>query len=247
MDLILRQTDGPILTLTFNRPEKQNALTREMYQALADAINEANGDFGIRAIILSTSSAHFTAGNDLFDFLNEPPLEPGSPVMNFLEAIHSFAKPVLAAVSGNAIGIGTTMLLHCDIVVADSSAKFVMPFVNLGLVPEAGASLLFPRLVGHQAASKVFLTGDGFDAKTAKEFGLIAEISETPLEKVREYAEKIAAQPPNAIIQTKALLKSELHEKVAAVMRAEGELFQMALQSDEAREAFMNFLAKRSK
>jgi len=247
MDLILRQTDGPILTLTFNRPEKQNALTREMYQALANAINEANGDFGIRAIILSTSSAHFTAGNDLFDFLNEPPLEPGSPVMNFLEAIHSFAKPVLAAVSGNAIGIGTTMLLHCDIVVADSSAKFVMPFVNLGLVPEAGASLLFPRLVGHQAASKVFLTGEGFDAKTAKEFGLIAEISETPLEKVREYAEKIAAQPPNAIIQTKALLKSELHEKVAAVMRAEGELFQMALQSDEAREAFMNFLAKRGK
>ena len=247
MDLILRQTDGPILTLTFNRPEKQNALTREMYQALADAINEANGDFGIRAIILSTSSAHFTAGNDLFDFLNEPPLEPGSPVMNFLEAIHNFAKPVLAAVSGNAIGIGTTMLLHCDIVVADSSAKFVMPFVNLGLVPEAGASLLFPRLVGHQAASKVFLSGEGFDAKTAKEFGLIAEISETPLEKVREYAEKIAAQPPNAIIQTKALLKSELHEKVAAVMRAEGELFQMALQSDEAREAFMNFLAKRGK
>ncbi len=247
MDLILRQTDGPILTLTFNRPEKQNALTREMYQALADAINEANGDFGIRAIILSTSSAHFTAGNDLFDFLNEPPLEPGSPVMNFLEAIHNFAKPVLAAVSGNAIGIGTTMLLHCDIVVADSSSNFVMPFVNLGLVPEAGASLLFPRLVGHQAASKVFLTGEGFDAKTAKEFGLIAEISESPLERVREYAEKIAAQPPNAIIQTKALLKSELHEKVAAVMRAEGELFQMALQSDEAREAFMNFLAKRGK
>ena len=247
MDLILRQTDGPILTLTFNRPEKQNALTREMYQALADAINEANGDFGIRAIILSTSSAHFTAGNDLFDFLNEPPLEPGSPVMNFLEAIHNFAKPVLAAVKGNAIGIGTTMLLHCDIVVADSSAKFVMPFVNLGLVPEAGASLLFPRLVGHQAASKVFLTGEGFDARMAMEFGLIAEISETPLERVREYAEKIAAQPPNAIIQTKALLKSELHEKVAAVMRAEGELFQMALQSDEAREAFMNFLAKRSK
>jgi len=247
MDLILRQTDGPILTLTFNRPEKQNALTREMYQALADAINEANGDFGIRALILSTSSAHFTAGNDLFDFLNEPPLEPGSPVMNFLEAIHNFAKPVLAAVKGNAIGIGTTMLLHCDIVVADSSAKFVMPFVNLGLVPEAGASLLFPRLVGHQAASKVFLTGEGFDASAAKEFGLIAEISEKPLEKVREYAEKIAAQPPNAIIQTKALLKSELHEKVAAVMRAEGELFQMALQSDEAREAFMNFLAKRGK
>jgi enoyl-CoA hydratase/carnithine racemase len=247
VELILRETDGPILTLTFNRPEKQNALTRDMYQSLANAINDAQGDFGIRAVILTSSSANFTAGNDLFDFLNAPPLEPGSPVMNFLEAIHNFSKPLLAAVTGNAIGIGTTMLFHCDLVVADNSAKFSMPFVNLGLVPEAGSSLLFPRLVGHQIASKVFLTGESFNATEAKDFGLIAEISDKPQEAILDYAKQIATQPPNAVIQTKALLKSELHEKVSAVMKAEGELFQMALQSDEAREAFMNFMSKRSK
>ena len=247
MELILRETDGPILTLTFNRPEKQNALTRDMYQSLANSINDAQGDFGIRAVILTSSSANFTAGNDLFDFLNAPPLEPGSPVTNFLEAIHNFSKPLLAAVTGNAIGIGTTMLFHCDLVVADNSAKFSMPFVNLGLVPEAGSSLLFPRLVGHQIASKVFLTGESFNATEAKDFGLIAEISDKPQEAILDYAKQIATQPPNAVIQTKALLKSELHEKVSAVMKAEGELFQMALQSDEAREAFMNFMSKRSK
>jgi enoyl-CoA hydratase/carnithine racemase len=247
VELILRETDGPILTLTFNRPEKQNALTRDMYQSLANAINDAQGDFGIRAVIITSSSANFTAGNDLFDFLNAPPLEPGSPVMNFLEAIHNFSKPLLAAVTGNAIGIGTTMLFHCDLVIADNSAKFSMPFVNLGLVPEAGSSLLFPRLVGHQIASKVFLTGESFNATEAKEFGLIAEISDKPQEAILNYAKQIATQPPNAVIQTKALLKSELHEKVSAVMKAEGELFQMALQSDEAREAFLNFMSKRSK
>ena len=218
-----------------------------MYQVLADAINEANGDFGIRAVLITSSSQHFTAGNDLFDFLNSPPLEEGSPVMNFLEAIHKFSKPLLAAVSGNAVGIGTTMLFHCDVVVAAPSARFSMPFVNLGLVPEAGSSILFPRLVGHQRASKVFLSGEAFGVDEALTMGLLAEISDTPVETATAIAAKIAAQPPNAVIQTKALLKSELHDKVAAVMRAEGELFQMALQSDEAREAFMNFLAKKGK
>jgi enoyl-CoA hydratase/carnithine racemase len=244
---VLASTENQILTLTLNRPEKQNAITRDMYQTLASAINEANGDFGIRAVVITTSSQHFTAGNDLFDFLNTPPLEEGSPVMNFLGAIHNLSKPLLAAVSGNAVGIGTTMLFHCDVVVAAPSAKFSMPFVNLGLVPEAGSSLLFPRLVGHQLASKVFLTGEAFGSEAALAMGLIAEISENPKESALAIASKIATQPPNAVIQTKALIKSELHDKVSAVMRAEGELFQMALQSDEAREAFMNFLAKKGK
>lgn len=218
-----------------------------MYQTLANAINEANGDFGVRAVLITSSSQNFTSGNDLFDFLNTPPLENGSPVMNFLGAIHNLAKPLLAAVSGNAVGIGTTMLFHCDVVVAAPATKFSMPFVNLGLVPEAGSSLLFPRLVGHQRASKVFLTGEPFGPTEALEMGLIAEVSENPIDSAREIALKIAAQPPNAVIQTKALIKSELHDKVSAIMRAEGELFQMALQSDEAREAFMNFLSKKSK
>ena len=247
MSEVLSSVDGQILTLTLNRPEKQNAITREMYQTLASAINEANGDFGVRAVLITSSSQHFTAGNDLFDFLNSPPLEEGSPVMNFLGAIHNLSKPLLAAVSGNAVGIGTTMLFHCDVVIAASNTKFSMPFVNLGLVPEAGSSILFPRLVGHQRASKVFLTGEPFGSEDALSMGLIAEISETPIEIAKSIAAKIANQPPNAVIQTKALLKSELHEKVSAVMRAEGELFQMALQSDEAREAFINFLSKKGK
>ena len=146
MTEVLSQLDNAILTLTLNRPEKQNAITRDMYQFMANQLREANGDFGIRAAVITQEGPHFTAGNDLYDFLNAPPLEPGSPVMQFLEQIHTFSKPLLAAVSGNAVGIGTTMLMHCDIVVASPTTKFSMPFVNLGLVPEAGSSILFPRL-----------------------------------------------------------------------------------------------------
>ena len=244
---VLSALDSSILTLSLNRPEKQNAITRDMYQFLADQLKEANGDFGVRAVLITHEGPHFTAGNDLFDFLNAPPLEPGSPVMQFLEQIHTFSKPLLAAVAGNAVGIGTTMLMHCDVVVASPTTKFSMPFVNLGLVPEAGSSILFPRLAGYQRASQIFLTGEAFDSSYAKEIGLIAEISDQPREKALEFATKIASQPPNAIIQTKALIKSDMHDKVSAVMRAEGELFQIALQSDEAREAFMNFLAKKGK
>ena len=244
---VLSALDSSILTLSLNRPEKQNAITREMYQFLADQLKEANGDFGVRAVLITHEGPHFTAGNDLFDFLNAPPLEPGSPVMQFLEQIHTFSKPLLAAVAGNAVGIGTTMLMHCDVVVASPTTKFSMPFVNLGLVPEAGSSILFPRLAGYQRASQIFLTGEAFDAPYAREIGLIAEISDQPRGKAMEFAVKIASQPPNAVIQTKALIKSDMHDKVSAVMRAEGELFQMALQSDEAREAFMNFLAKKGK
>jgi enoyl-CoA hydratase/carnithine racemase len=244
---VLSSLEGSILTLSLNRPEKQNAITRDMYQFMADQIREANGDFGVRAVLITHEGPHFTAGNDLYDFLNAPPLEPGSPVMQFLEQIHTFSKPLLAAISGNAVGIGTTMLMHCDVVVASPSTKFSMPFVNLGLVPEAGSSILFPRLAGYQRAAQIFLTGEPFSSDYAKEIGLIAEISDQPRQKANEFAVKIATQPPNAVIQTKALIKSELHDKVSAVMRAEGELFQMALQSDEAREAFMNFLAKKGK
>lgn len=244
---VLKSLEGQVLTLTLNRAEKQNAINRDMYSFLAHELGEAAGDFGIRCVVITHEGPHFTAGNDLYDFLNSPPLEPGSPVMQFLEQIHTFSKPLLAAVSGNAVGIGTTMLMHCDVVVASPTTKFSMPFVNLGLVPEAGSSILFPRLAGYQRASQVFLTGDSFDAQYAREIGLIAESHSEPRQRIAEFAAKIAAQPPNAVLQTKALLKSELHDKVTAVMQAEGELFQMALQSDEAREAFMNFLAKKGK
>jgi len=247
MTQVLSSLDEQILTLSLNRVEKQNAITRDMYQFLADKLKEANGDFGIRAVVITHEGPHFTAGNDIFDFLNNPPHEPGSPVWNFLQEIHNFTKPLLAAVSGNAIGIGTTMLLHCDITIASETTNFSMPFVNLGLVPEAGATLLFPRLVGYQKAAQILLTGEPFSAEQAVEKGLIAAIAEKPKDEIRKIALKLASQPPNAILQTKALLKSDIHEKVKVVMQAEGELFLRALESDEAQEAFMKLAAKKGK
>lgn len=247
MSEVLKSLDAQVLTLTLNRVAKQNAITRDMYQSLADALKEANGDFGIRVVVITHEGPHFTAGNDIFDFLNNPPHEPGSPVWNFLQEIHNFTKPLLAAVSGNAIGIGTTMLLHCDITIASQTTNFSMPFVNLGLVPEAGATLLFPRLVGYQKAAQILLTGEPFSAEQALEMGLIAAVAQNPKDEIRKIALKLASQPPNAILQTKALLKSDLHEKVKVVMQAEGELFLRALESDEAQEAFMKLAAKKGK
>jgi enoyl-CoA hydratase/carnithine racemase len=168
-------------------------------------------------------------------------------VAKFLGALLEFPKPLLAAVKGNAIGVGTTMLLHCDVVVAGPTAKFSMPFTSLGLVPEAGSSMLFPQLVGHQRAAKIFLTGESFSASDAREMGLVGEIADDPRTKALEIAEKIAQQPPQAVINTKALMKAGKHDATAAVMRAEFEIFALALQSEEAAEAFMNFMSKRGK
>jgi len=239
------RVDG-VLTLSLDRPEKMNALTRDMYADLARALNEAAGDFGVRAVILTSAGDHFTAGNDIKDFLELPPTSEDSTVKLFLDSILEFPKPLLAAVKGNAIGVGTTMLLHCDVVVADPHTSFSMPFVSLGLVPEAGSSLLFPALVGYQRAAKIFMTGESFSAEAAQEMGLVAEISTDCYATAMKIATQIAAQPPTAVIHTKALIKASKHDAVAAVMKAEFELFAMALTSDEAMEAFMNFMAKKA-
>jgi enoyl-CoA hydratase/carnithine racemase len=237
--------DG-VLTISLDRPEKMNALTRDMYADLARALNEAAGDFGVRAVILTSAGDHFTAGNDIKDFLELPPTSEDSTVKLFLDALLEFPKPLLAAVKGNAIGVGTTMLLHCDVVVADPKTSFSMPFVSLGLVPEAGSSLLFPALVGYQRAAKIFMTGESFSAESAKEMGLVAEISDDSYATALTIALQIAAQPPTAVINTKALIKASKHDAVAAVMKAEFELFALALTSDKAMEAFMNFMAKKA-
>jgi len=247
MSEILTTSAEQILTISFNRPAKMNALTRDMYAGLATALNEAAGDFGIRAVILTSEGDHFTAGNDIGDFMSNPPTESDSDVAKFLAALLDFPKPLLAAVKGNAVGVGTTMLLHCDVVVASPTAKFSMPFTSLGLVPEAGSSYLFPRLVGYQRAAQIFMTGESFDAKAAKEMGLVAQIESEPISAVTTIAKHIAQQPPQAMINTKALLKSGSHDAVAAVMRAEFELFSLALQSEEAMDAFMKFMAKKGK
>ena len=247
MSEILTTQAGSVLTLSFNRPAKMNALTRVMYAGLAKCLNDAAGDFGTRAVILTSEGDHFTAGNDIVDFMDNPPTSDSSEVAQFLAALLNFPKPLIAAVKGNAVGVGTTMLLHCDVVVASPSANFSMPFASLGLVPEAGSSFLFPALVGYQRAAKIFFTGESFGADAALEMGLIAEIDSDALAGATKIAQHIAEQPPQAIINTKALLKARNHESVAAVMKAEFEIFAMALQSDEAMEAFMKFMAKKGK
>ncbi len=247
MSEILSKQEGNILVLSFNRGAKMNALTRSMYSGLATGLNDAAGDFGIRAVILTSEDQHFTAGNDISDFMNNPPTSESSEVSEFLESLLNFPKPLIAAVKGNAVGVGTTMLLHCDVVVASPTAKFSMPFASLGLVPEAGSSFLFPQLVGYQRAARIFMTGESFDAPMAVEMGLVTSIENDPIVEAMKIAQQIAEQPPQAIINTKALLKARSHDAVAAVMKAEFEIFAMALQSEEAMEAFMKFMSKKGK
>ena len=247
MTEISRSTQGQTLIIRINRPEKMNAITRDMYAGLASALNEAAGDFSVRCVVITSEGDHFTSGNDIKDFMTNPPTEEDSDVARFLASLLDFPKPLIAAVKGNAIGVGTTMLLHCDVVVAAPSANFSMPFTSLGLVPEAGSSKLFPELVGYQRAAKIFLTGESFGADEAKEMGLVESISAEAEKVALEIAEKIGNQPPQAIINTKALMKAGKHDAVAAVMKAEFQIFALALQSEEAAEAFMNFMSKRGK
>ena len=224
-----------------------NAITRDMYAGLTSALNEAAGDFGVRAVVITSEGEHFTAGNDIKDFMANPPTEDSSEVARFLASLLEFPKPLIAAVKGNAIGVGTTMLLHCDIVIAAPNTNFSMPFTSLGLVPEAGSSKLFPELVGYQRAARIFMTGDSFSADEAKEMGLVESITSDPEKEAMELATRIGQQPPQAIINTKALMKAGKHDAVAAVMKAEFQIFALALQSEEAAEAFMKFMSKKSK
>lgn len=245
MSEILTMLDSQVLSISLNRAEKMNALTRGMYRDLANELTTADQEFGIRAVVITSEGDHFTAGNDILDFLEHPPTADDSTVAAFLAALHNFSKPLIIAVKGNAVGVGTTMLLHADIVVAGESAKFSLPFTSLGLVPEAGSSFLLPRMVGHHRAAELFFTGDSFGAEYAEEIGLVNYVAADPYQKAHEIAVKIAKQPPQAIINTKALMKANIHDSVAAVMRAEFEIFALALQSDEARQAFMQFLNRK--
>jgi enoyl-CoA hydratase/carnithine racemase len=181
------------------------------------------------------------------DFMSNPPTTEDSTVAAFLGSLLNFPKPLIAAVKGNAVGVGTTMLLHCDVVVASESAAFSMPFTSLGLVPEAGSSLLFPALVGYQRAAKIFMTGEVFSAQYAREIGLVAEVATDADAEALAIAARIADQPPAAIINTKALMKASKHDAVEAVMKAEFQLFAMALQSEEFADAAMKFMAKKGK
>lgn len=247
-------TDAPIRTatadrvlhLTLDRPEKKNALTRAMYARLAEALDEAADDPQVRAVVISGADGSFTAGNDLFDFMTDPPRDESSPVFQFLHAVVRFPKPLIAAVEGVAIGIGTTLLLHCDLAFAAPDARFKMPFTDLGLVPEAGSSLLLPRLAGNARAAELLLLGETFGSETAREIGLVNAVAADPLAAAMERAEALAQKPPAAVRQAKALLRAPLRERVMETIREEASLFIQRLQSEEAQEAFTAFMEKRA-
>lgn len=246
-DNITSDLSGGVLTLTIARPDKKNALTVAMYAALAEAIVAADTDSAVRVVLITGSEDSFTAGNDLKDFLENPPTDPSSPVFQFMHAIAGAQKPIVAAVNGLAIGIGTTMLLHCDLVYAVETARFQLPFVNLGLVPELGSSLVLPSLAGRARAAELLMFGNPFDAAKAQEIGLINDscAAEDLLPTVQKAAQALATKPPAALRKTKALLNADL-ESVRQRIDAEAKVFGEQIDSAEVKEAIAAFFEKRA-
>ena len=244
---ILTHTDAGVLTLTINRLGRKNSLNVAMYAALADALDAAKDDNAVRAVVIQGHETIFSAGNDIGDFLNAPPSTPDAPVMRFLYGISSFPKPIVAAVCGPAVGIGTTMLLHCDLVYAGDNAAFSMPFVTLGVCPEAASSVLVPQMMGHQRAAEALLLGEPFTAETALEAGLINRIV-PPSEAnalARQQALKLAAKPLSSLIETKRLMKKGNASVVAERIKEEMIGFGRMLKEPAAREAMTAFMEKR--
>ncbi|MBS0309566.1 MAG: enoyl-CoA hydratase [Proteobacteria bacterium] len=244
---ILTSQEGNVLTIAFNRPEKKNAITAAMYDALADALQAAERDDQIRAIVFTGTAHAFTAGNDLEDFMKHPPSGPDSPVFRFMHAISHASKPVVAAVTGVAVGIGTTMLLHCDLVYAAEHAKFALPFAQLGLCPELASSYLLPQLAGYQRAAEKLMLGEAFSAEEAREMGLVNQVmpADLLLPFVQAQAVKLAALPASSLRATKRLMKTGHDAAIDARMMEENKLFAAMLTSPEAKEAFTAFFEKR--
>ena len=244
---ILVHTEAGVTTLTLNRVDKKNSLTSAMYSALADALEQAQADSAVRTVLLQGDVAVFSAGNDIADFLAHPPTDQSSPVYRFLRTLAAFPKPVVAAVCGPAVGIGTTMLLHCDLVYAGDNAAFSLPFVNLGLCPEAASSLLVPRLLGYHRAAEALLLGEPFMAEAALEVGLVNRVvPPTECNAIAQaQARKLAAKPLASLLATKRLMKQGLVEPVLQRLGEEGAIFARMLTEPAAREAFTAFMQKR--
>lgn len=247
MDDVLVQRQGAVQVLTFNRVHKKNAITAEMYQALADGLAEADADPAIRVILIQGPPEAFSAGNDLEDFLKHPPKDDDAPVFQFLRQISQATKPIVAAVAGNAVGVGTTMLLHCDVVYAAETARFSLPFSQLALVPEAASSWLLPRVAGYHRAAEKLLFGEPFDVNEAVAMGFVNRI--VPAAELGEFAAKRAAQlaamPAGSLRVTKQLMKGDSARDVQERIRDEALEFGKRLLSPEAREAFTAFFEKR--
>ncbi|MSQ85279.1 MAG: enoyl-CoA hydratase [Alphaproteobacteria bacterium] len=245
-DYIQTERDGAVLTIRLNRADKKNAITAAMYSAMAAALRSADIDSSAKVAILTGSGDSFTAGNDLKDFAENPPTDPSAPVFQFMDAMASFTKPIVAGVNGVAVGIGTTLLLHCDWVIAVPSAKFALPFVNFALVPEYASSLLLPRFIGARKAQELLMSGEAFDAESALTWGLIgAVVAADQLESaIKTKAMMLAAKPPSALRHTKSLLRGDLAQ-IKAVIAAEAKVFGAQLKSAELQEAVSAFFAKR--
>ena len=245
-DILIHQEAG-VLTLTFNRVERKNSINVAMYDALAGAIEGAATDDAVRAVLIQGHETVFSAGNDLDDFLRNKPAGMDSPVFRFLRGIATFPKPLLAAVCGPAVGVGTTLLFHCDLVYAGDNAAFSMPFVNLGLCPEAASSLLVPQMFGYHRAAEALLLGEPFMAEAALEVGLVNRVL-PPSECnrfAREQALKLAAKPLSSLVTTKQLMKGGQQNAVLDRIAEEGAHFGRMLAEPAAREAMTAFMEKR--
>ncbi|MEX2475666.1 enoyl-CoA hydratase [Marinobacter sp.] len=247
-DLVLTEKQGQVLVVRINRPDRKNALTHAMYTALGDAVEQAHADADIRCVLFTGNDECFTAGNDLSDFAAGLPGDfEETPVGRFLFLLACANKPVVAAVNGPAVGIGTTMLLHCDLVFAGNNTRFQMPFANLGLCPEGGSSLLLPTWLGRVRAAELLMLGSAFTAEDADRLGLINRICDPADTETTalDACHKLAAQAPAAIRATKELLNRPTREQLKDTMLAEGEQFAERLKSPEAAEAFKAFMEKR--
>jgi enoyl-CoA hydratase/carnithine racemase len=247
MSSIKTGTVNGVATVEIARPEKKNALTMAMYDAMADAVRAAVDDRSVRALLVTGQPGVFTSGNDLEDFMQRPPSGPDSPVFRFMEALLDCDKPVVAAVTGAAIGIGTTMLLHCDLVYVSDEARLALPFVGLGLVPEFASSVMLPLLVGHARAAEKLLLGDPFGPQEAVDCGIANAVlpAAEVVPHARRMAERFNALPPEAVRDAKRLMRNGRKAMIAQAREAENEVFGRRLRSPEAREAFTAFFEKR--
>lgn len=246
-DFIQVERHGAIQILRLNRPDKKNALTKDMYAALAHHLADGEDDESVGVHVLCGAGTDFSAGNDLQDFLSMEDIVD-TPAESFITQVAALTKPMVAAVKGVAVGVGSTVLLHCDLVVAAEDTRFQFPFVNLGLVPEAGSSLLLPRLAGHQRAAELLMLGEPFSASTAQAIGLVNAVVPAGQEDetAMDFAHRLSERPRNALRNTKALLKRP-DETVAERMRVEALLFGEALKSPELQEAIAAFYGRKNK
>src|SRR4051812_34781028 len=247
MNEVLTERSESILRVTLNRPAKKNAMTSSMYVALADVFNDAAKDDRVLVVLWDAAGDSFSAGNDIEDFLTNPPGAGESPQARLANALVNFDKPIVAAVKGVAIGGGTTLLTHCDFVYASETAKFQLPFVNLGLVPEFGSSWSLPARTGHLRAAELIMLGLPFDARHAAEIGLVTRVvpDDALVATATETAKKLAAKPPVALQACKRLMKRFALERTVEAMKAENEEFASRVRSPEAKQALMAFLNKR--